>query len=423
MDAGVVVSDGVSIGKNWRSQHTGSWLRIEPSLMIVRVDCITPKIECVLPEEEMILNRAASTVFLAVCAAAGYMVCVGVAGQTGVDVKHGVAAGGATEPTYVGRQVCLECHAENHQLHSHHGHALTFRDASDPAVADLFVGKSYDAGPPFGTYTYHKDEQGIYACIPDKFGDQPFRFQYALGHKSITFLSLLPDPTDGTVGLEHRVSWIHGSDKLGKTPGQRDEKIETAAELFGNQHRGWVMHKCVYCHTTTGKIVDQNVVELTANVNCEKCHGPASEHVRQARASKTPPPFSVGRVDWDSESEIQLCGDCHRLPKDVSRKQLREYPDALARFQPVGLLRSECFVQSEGELKCTTCHNPHETISQTTTLQHEQNCLNCHRDSSESKHVACSVSPQDGCIKCHMPARSLDGLGTSFHDHWIRVHE
>lgn len=329
---------------------------------------------------------------------------------------------GAPQPTYVGRDVCKECHQENYELHGHHGHATTFRPADAPEVASKFAGKSFDAGEPFGTYTYHADEQGLFARIPDKFGDQPFRFQYALGHKSITLLSLLPDAKDGTVALDHRVSWIDGVKQLGKTPGQGDSELEGAADLFGNRHRGFVMQRCVYCHTTTGEIVGQKVVNLTPNVNCEKCHGPGSEHVRQARASKTPPPFSVGRDDWDHESEIQLCGDCHRLPKDIDRKQLRQYPDSLIRFQPVGLLRSKCFVQSDGALKCTTCHSPHKTIFEVSKVEHEQNCLGCHQESSP-EHVACPVSPKQDCIECHMPGIALDGLGTSFHDHWIRVRE
>ncbi|QEG00959.1 Doubled CXXCH motif (Paired_CXXCH_1) [Stieleria maiorica] len=343
----------------------------------------------------------------------------------------------AAGPTYVGRQTCLECHRENHRLHSHHGHATTFRSTKDPEVARRFAGKSYDAGEPFGTYTYHVDDQGLFVRIPDKFGDRPFRLEYALGHRSMTLISLLPDLQSDqdtprsdrdTVALEHRVSWMASEGQLGKTPGQHDGPPQTAAELFGHRHEGRIMHRCVYCHVTTGEIVGQQIVGLTPNVNCEKCHGSASEHVRQARTMKTPPPFSVGRVDWDAESELQLCGDCHRMPRDITRKQLREYPDLLARFQPVGLLRSECFVQSGGSLKCTTCHNPHQSIDETTETEHEQNCIACHDETTPStetsrKHTVCPVSPTTGCIACHMPALKLDGLGDGFHDHWIRVRD
>ncbi|MCO8122295.1 cytochrome C [Stieleria sp. TO1_6] len=328
----------------------------------------------------------------------------------------------AAEPHFVGREVCRECHAENHQLHSQHGHATTFRRADDPEVVSKFVGKSFDAGEPYGTYTYHADDQGLFVRLSEKYGDQSFRLQYALGHHALTLMTLIPDPAQGTVGLEHRVSWFGTIGELDKTPGQRNDPPQTMGEMFGNKHQGFVLEKCIDCHVTTGEIVDQQIVDLVPNVNCEKCHGPASEHVKQARQMPDPPPFSVGRVDWDVESEIQLCGDCHRLPKDVSREQLREYPTSLARFQPVGMLRSECYLQSDGELKCTTCHNPHQSIEATTTTDHEQNCVKCHLPDSAS-HVACPVSPQTGCIDCHMPALKIEGLHTPFHDHWIRVRE
>ncbi len=190
----------------------------------------------------------------------------------------------ASAPTYVGRDVCRECHAENYNLHGQHGHASTFANASDPKIAEKFVGKTFDAGEPYGTYTYGLDDEGLFARIPDKFGDEPFRLTYALGsgHHAFTLLSLIPDDKGGTVGIEHRATWFRATDRLGDTPGQEESMPATLGELFGHKHVGNVMHKCVDCHTTTGDIVDQEIVNLTPNINCEKCHGPASEHVRQA---------------------------------------------------------------------------------------------------------------------------------------------
>jgi hypothetical protein len=328
------------------------------------------------------------------------------------------------KPTLMGRDVCRECHAENYQLHGNHGHKSTFASTSDPEIIEMFVGKSYDAGQPYGTYTYHADEQGLFARIPEKFGDQPFRLNYALGSAdgAVTLLSLMPSGQQGTVAIEHRASWFSGTGELGPTPLEESGSITTPGEFFGLKHEDEVMRKCVYCHTTRGRIVDQQIVDLVPNVNCEKCHGPASEHVRQARAMPVPPKFSVGRDDWDTESEMQLCGDCHRLPAAVSRTSLREYPREMVRFQPVGLLRSKCFVESEGKLKCTTCHNPHQTVKAVSNQQYLQNCVSCHLEDSQT-HVACPISPKQGCIDCHMPAIEIPGLGVSFHDHWIRVRD
>ena len=330
----------------------------------------------------------------------------------------------ATKQTegYVGREVCRECHVENHSLHADHGHAHTFALASEDKIASKFVGREYDYGKPFGRYRYFQDERGVNVRLPEE-DDAEFSLQYALGsgHNAITLLSLAKDAEHGTVAYEHRGSWFRDGDRIGRTPGQPLVAPESELERFGMKHVNNVMQKCIYCHTTTGTVVDQQIVGLTANVNCEKCHGPGAEHVRQARAMKEPPPFSVGADIWDSESEIQLCGDCHRLPEAITVKELREYPRKLARFQPVGLLRSKCFLESDGALRCTTCHNPHKTISAVKESEHVANCIQCHRVQSET-HVSCPISPSDGCIKCHMPKYDFKSLGTGFHDHWIRVH-
>ena len=221
--------------------------------------------------------------------------------------------------------------------------------------------------------------------------------------------------------MEHRVSWFATTEDLGVTPGHDDHVPHPGPEMFGEMHRGEVLRDCVGCHSTTGTVVDQTLVDHVPNVNCEKCHGPGSEHVRQARASDDPPDFSIGRVDWNTESELRLCGSCHRLPQDISRKELREYGTPLIRFQPIGLLRSECYLESEGELKCTTCHNPHMAVKKKSRADFVEDCVACHLPDHET-HVACPVSPRDGCIDCHM--RAVEGdQGVAFHDHWIRVFE
>jgi hypothetical protein len=331
----------------------------------------------------------------------------------------------SAEPTLVGREVCGECHAENYHHHSQSGHASTFVSSRDSKIArEKFAGTTFDAGEPYGTYAYQFDEEGLLAFLPDKFGDDPFPIHYALGsgRTAVTFLSLIPDAEDGTIGIEHRVSWFNAAGQRDLTPGHEGKVPETGAEFFGDTHRGKRLHGCVFCHTTTGKVVDQKIVDLIPNVNCEKCHGPGSEHVRQARKSPNPPPFSVGRDDWNSESELKLCGTCHRMPKDVEPKELRKYPNFLIRFQPIGLLRSACYLESDpGEFKCTTCHNPHVTSKATPLAEHVQTCVNCHLENS-SEHVACPVSPKEGCIECHMPAVEFE-RGVRFHDHWIRVRE
>ncbi|QDT01995.1 Doubled CXXCH motif (Paired_CXXCH_1) [Rubripirellula lacrimiformis] len=324
--------------------------------------------------------------------------------------------------TFVGRQVCSECHEDNFHMHGKSGHASTFVSTRDSDVAKKFVGKTLDAGEPYGLLTYSMDENGLRVARVDDPSDQSFPLQYALGsgHNAVTFFSLISDAADDTIGIEHRVSWFASDDHFGLTPGQIGTSSTTLANCFGNSVHDEHMRACVDCHTTSANIVDQNIVDLIPNVNCEKCHGPGGEHVRQARLSNNPPPFSVGRDDWNAESELQLCGECHRLPIDFPPKQLREYPALMARFQPVGMLRSKCYLESSGQFQCTTCHNPHQASTAKSMEAYVNDCVQCHQENT-SDHVVCPVSPQEGCIECHMPPMRFE-QGMTFHDHYIRVH-
>ncbi|MGB7328654.1 MAG: multiheme c-type cytochrome [Rubripirellula sp.] len=281
----------------------------------------------------------------------------------------------------------------------------------------------FDGGEGYGTYEYEADDQGqLFVRLRSRFGDEPFPLQYVLGsgQHALTMLTLAPGVDGQTEGIEHRVSCYPGS-RIGLTPGHSKMQPEQALEFFGDASRGEPLERCVYCHTTTSKIEKEQVTQLVASVNCEKCHGPGSEHVRQARNSRKPPPFSVGHPNWDAESEIQLCGDCHRMPRGMTDKELREYSDILTRFQPIGMLRSLCYLESDRQLRCTSCHNPHATIGQSSEADHVRNCVRCHQEGHD-EHVVCPESPRTGCIECHMPAVELD-QGLQFHDHWIRVRD
>lgn len=358
-------------------------------------------------------------------------------GQAGDEVPSNTQLEVADEASavsakLVGRQVCRECHAENFALHANHGHASTFHFVPDTDLGNRLAGKSFDAGEVFGKYEYDSDDRGrLIARLRSQFGEEPFPLQYALGSglNAQTMLTLVPGADGQTAGIEHRVTCYFNSSsgsngesdsgRLGLTPGHTEKTPGQPLELFGAAHSGEPLARCIYCHTTTARIAQEEIVDLIPSINCEKCHGPGSEHVRLARGNSLPPPYSVGSSNWDVESELQLCGDCHRMPRTMSEDDLREYPDLLTRFQPIGLLRSRCYLESDRQLKCTTCHNPHATINATSSAQHVQNCLQCHQP-DHSDQVACPVSSSEGCVECHMPSVELD-QGLRFHDHWIRV--
>lgn len=327
------------------------------------------------------------------------------------------------EPTFVGREVCRECHQENFDLHKKHGHASTFFLTSETDLPEVFDGVTFDSGGDYGVYDYETDEnRKLLAKLRGnkEVESLPLPFVLGSGHNAQTFLTLFTNAQGETEGIEHRVT-CYADDRLDITVGHQDKKPTNAMEMYGDSIRGVTLTRCIHCHTTTATVRNGKIDDLISNVNCEKCHGPGSEHARLARGNPNPPPYSVGLETWDRESEIQLCGDCHRLPRSVTKQELREYPANLVRFQPIGMLRSKCSIESPGGLRCTTCHNPHATNHGSNPQDHIQNCIQCH-DQSVDTHVICPVSATDNCIECHMPLVDQQ-QGIQFHDHWIRVHD
>jgi len=177
--------------------------------------------------------------------------------------------------------------------------------------------------------------------------------------------------------------------------------------------------KCFRCHTTRiSAATDQrlDVEDLIPNVSCERCHGPARAHVADARAGRVDLTMPFSPESWTAESQLALCGQCHRHPSRATPGLIHPDNTALARFQPVGISQSKCYLNSDGKLSCVTCHDPHRRAS-SDHAGYEIACLDCHGTKSKT---SCSVSPQSGCINCHMP-KVDSGQRVLFTDHWIRI--
>ncbi|MEZ6122002.1 MAG: hypothetical protein R3C49_02360 [Planctomycetaceae bacterium] len=96
-------------------------------------------------------------------------------------------------------------------------------------------------------------------------------------------------------------------------------------------------------------------------------------------------------------------------PSEISKTS-----PVLPRFQPVGMMQSPCFQNSQGQMRCTTCHNPHQKTSAAST-DYQSICHSCHKSHAVPD---CSVAA-DRCVECHMPPVPI--AGAAFHDHWIRI--
>lgn len=120
--------------------------------------------------------------------------------------------------------------------------------------------------------------------------------------------------------------------------------------------------------------------------------------------------------------QVKLCAQCHSPKGNVV-----VHPDdpTTVRFQALHFVKSRCFTESDGALKCVTCHDPHRN-AETSPRFYESKCLSCHgaRPKGDVAKAAavCSVNPATDCLNCHMPVEKVAIPHATFSDHHIRVH-
>lgn len=327
----------------------------------------------------------------------------------------------ASENKILGSAKCGECHEAQLRDYLSTGHSKTLWSTGDFPFRDRFRDMKFSDAERQQTLHYFLAEGGMDVAVPGKFGGDRFPLQFAFGsgEHAISFVTLTPDGTDVPVGIEHRVSWFTGQDQAGLTPGQLGRPVQHEIENFGRVIRGTILERCFECHTTSGRIEGDHLVDLVPNVGCESCHAGGALHANVKHAGhSTDSDAGFEQRPWSTMDQIQICAECHRGEDSVKKSDITRENPKIVRYQPVGLVQSKCFIQSRQQLLCSTCHNPHQHAASQTTEQYEKKCLQCHSTSPHS--VRCSVSPDSDCISCHMPRVEIHP-SISFHDHWIRV--
>jgi Cytochrome c554 and c-prime len=335
------------------------------------------------------------------------------------------AASVAARARYVGSKSCAECHPGEFASHSRSGHARTLRPAARTSLAGRLSGETF-ADPERPGVHFGYSLQGGAFLTERREGDRVDRwlidYAFGSGHHATTFVTLIDRTPDRPTILEHRLTaFAHRTDP-DITPGQGQAlgPDREGMEPSGRRYKAGQTLKCFECHTTV--MSDRGPRELDesamiANIGCERCHGPGQAHIEAARRGAGDEalamPFGLDR--WHAADEIQMCGACHRLPESVGPALVRPGNAVLVRFQPVGLMQSDCYKKSPGRLSCSTCHEPHARTS-TDLVEYEAVCRSCHQSPSQR---LCKLSPQAGCVGCHMPRRDAS-RGMMMTDHWIR---
>jgi predicted CXXCH cytochrome family protein len=205
------------------------------------------------------------------------------------------------------------------------------------------------------------------------------------------------------------------------------------------------------------KIGDEPVYagDLPEGIDCQRCHGPGRKHIQRAatpgarvediRAAIVNPK----RLPREREGEV--CMQCHsqttglRLPHAIKRYDRGDF--AFQSGQPLGdfeiqftfapgaerndwfqnvstvvrMRKSQCFIQSGGALKCTTCHDPHSPDHAGDMARYNAVCRQCHTSAFDKLVAAGKHTGAAGCVDCHMPARRpMDVVHIVKHDHYFQ---
>ena len=128
---------------------------------------------------------------------------------------------------------------------------------------------------------------------------------------------------------------------------------------------------CLGCHTKGARLFWQGSAHESRDVACTNCHKIMEQVSPKAQLAK--------------ETEIETCGTCH-LQKRAQT------------------MRSSHMPLREGKMTCTSCHNPHGTVSQALLKEHGVNetCYSCHAE-KRGPFLWIHAPVPEGCVNCHDP--------------------
>ncbi|MBP88313.1 MAG: hypothetical protein CMJ64_16625 [Planctomycetaceae bacterium] len=218
-----------------------------------------------------------------------------------------------------------------------------------------------------------------------------------------------------------------------------------------------VAEQCLFCHAGRAEAVEDSVHRIRFHeltMGCERCHGPGSLHIQR---------HSSGEALAGSDDDVQdftivnpeklprelaedVCHQCHLTTKayvlNRGRKlsdfrpgrrlhDFRVYYQLESINEPMRVvghveqqLLSRCYQESDS-LSCLTCHSSHHTPEAEERLDYYRSiCLECHQSAAckVDRDTLASTSPENDCVKCHMPRVATKTLHVAATHHRIGIH-
>ena len=365
---------------------------------------------------------------------------------------------------YVGKTVCLSCHAGAHQ-----------------GFLETGMGRSLSNAHPYKSAGRLAKQAPVF----DK--DLNLWYQMMYSTDSMYVLEYRLEGTDTVHKRKQNISYIIGS-------GQHTNShlfnwngyIFQAPLTFYTQKGIWDLPpgfengfnsrfsrqiglECMACHNAYPEFVagsENKFLKIPEGIDCERCHGPGSVHVREKQegilidTAKHIDYSIVNPGKLPIDAQFDLCQRCHLQGNAVLKEgksffdfkpsmRLNEVMDVyLPRYEndedhfimashADRLKMSSCFkvmAQRKGgenslrpyknAMTCVTCHNPHVSVQKQNEGHFNTICASCHTKSDQkvcTEDGMVQKKSNNNCVSCHMPVSgSMDIPHVRVHDHYIR---
>ena len=320
---------------------------------------------------------------------------------------------------------CITCHKDVYEKHVKTAHYLTSQIATAKNIMGSFdAGKNEFVFNPFLKVVMEKRGDSLMQAEYENDVQKkarPFSITVGSGKRGQTYLYWFKN----NLG-QLPISYFTSAAQWSNSPGYGNKLV------FNRP----VTSRCMECHTTYAKIISPANAEPEAfdhntilyGVDCQKCHGPAAQHVafQTENPTITTAKYIINPKTFTRTQSLDMCTLCHggRLTKTQPSFSFKP-GDRLADYFEVdttaknvsdidvhgnqyGLLAaSECFKNSQ--MTCVTCHSPHENETGKLAV-FSQRCISCHNNENNNMHnTVCKLTPSVGasinnnCIDCHMP--------------------
>ena len=330
--------------------------------------------------------------------------------------------------TYVGRQSCLKCHAEQGSRWQGSDHDM----AMDLATPEFVLGDFNDTQLEHHGVTSKMRRRGDEFFVETEGPDGErgeFRVKYVFGYRPLQqylteldkgYVQVLPVTWD-----TEEKRWFYANPDAPFGPGDPLHWTGTA--------QNW-NHMCADCHSTNFEKnydLETDTYHYSyseIDVSCEACHGPGSIHVELATANSLfwDRHYGYGLAklkDKNSKTQIESCAPCHARRQRIypGFEPGKDFHDHFGLslleehlYHPDGQIDDEVYVYGSFTqslmyrkgVRCTDCHDPH-----TTRIKYEGNrlCTQCHLSPKYDvpEHHHHQLGSQGAlCVECHMPSKN-----------------